>query len=163
MPKGNDVRPTADRVKESLFNILARQIEGAEVLDIFCGSGALGIECLSRGAKSVVFVDNSNKSVGLCKANLQMLGENATVNLSDYKSFLNRCGQRFDIIFLDPPYNKSIGEYALNLIARNKLLKKDKIAVLESEKEGGEICGLEKYDSRAYGNCHLTFYKFLGD
>lgn len=157
------MRPTADRVKESLFNILAGEIAGAEVLDIFCGSGALGIECLSRGAKSAIFVDCSNKSVRLCKSNLELLGENAAVFLSDYKSFLNRCAQKFDLIFLDPPYGKNIGESALNLISKNSLLKAGKIAVLESEKEGGEVSGLQKYDSRAYGNCHLTFYKFLGD
>ncbi len=105
-PTGSDVRPTTDKVKEALFSALQFDIEGRRILDLFAGSGQLGIEALSRGAKSCVFVDNSRDSINLVKKNLEITGlsDDATVVQSDFMSFAARSCDTFDIVFLDPPY-----------------------------------------------------------
>ncbi len=109
-PDGSDVRPTSDKVKESVFSALQFEIEGRRVLDLFAGSGQLGIEALSRGAESCVFVDNSKKSISLVKKNLEITGleNNARVVQSDFSSFAALSRDTFDIVFLDPPYNTGI-------------------------------------------------------
>jgi len=105
-PDGSDVRPTSDKVKEALFSALQFDIEGRRILDLFAGSGQLGIEALSRGAKSCVFVDNSRASINLVKKNLEITGlsSNAKVIQSDFASFAAMSRDTFDIVFLDPPY-----------------------------------------------------------
>lgn len=118
---GTDVRPTADRVKESLFGILSLKIYGARALDLFCGSGALGLECLSRGAREVVFNDVSRESLKLLEKNMKSLGiekggEAKVYNL-DYSAFLDAGREPFDLIFLDPPYRLEYGLPALSKIA----------------------------------------------
>lgn len=109
-PDGSDVRPTSDKVKEALFSALQFDIEGRRVLDLFAGSGQLGIEALSRGAESCVFVDNSRASLNLVKKNLEITGLaiNAKVVQSDFSSFAAMCRDTFDIVFLDPPYAAGI-------------------------------------------------------
>ena len=109
--KGAEIRPTADRVKESLFNILSPHIAGAEVLDLFCGSGNLGIECLSRGAKSVHFNDLSKDSIAVFKKNAAKLDgrDKYTVTALDFKRCLARV-EDFDLIFIDPPYASDAGD-----------------------------------------------------
>ena len=116
--KGEDVRPTSDRAKEALFNILAYSCINARALDLFSGSGALGIECLSRGAKEVVFNDFSKDSLAILKKNLTALkipvnGEEAKVYNYDYSVCLEALQGQFDLIFLDPPYRFDYGEKAL--------------------------------------------------
>ena len=101
--KGMDIRPTADRVKESVFQILTPCFQGARVLDLFAGSGALGIESLSRGAAEAVFNDSSKESLKVCRANLQKVGESAAVYNLDYKSCLRSISGKFRLIFCDPP------------------------------------------------------------
>lgn len=105
-PTGSDVRPTTDKVKEALFSALQFDIEGRRILDLFAGSGQLGIEALSRGAESCIFVDNSRDSINLVKKNLEITGlaDNAKVIQSDFLSFTSRSCDTFDIVFLDPPY-----------------------------------------------------------
>lgn len=106
-PDGADtVRPTSEKVKEAIFSAIQFDIEGRRVLDLFAGSGQLGIEALSRGAASAVFVDSSGTSLGIVKKNLEITGfsEKATVISGDYSAFLLRCDKQFDIVFLDPPY-----------------------------------------------------------
>ena len=109
-PEGRDVRPTPERVKEGLFSALQFDIEGRRVLDLFAGSGQLGLEALSRGAESAVFVDASDSSVKIVKQNIELTGfENkAKVFRSDYASFAAACRDTFDIAFLDPPYNAGL-------------------------------------------------------
>ena len=109
-PEGRDVRPTPERVKEGLFSALQFDIEGRRVLDLFAGSGQLGLEALSRGAESAVFVDASDSSVKIVKQNIELTGfENkAKVFRSDYASFTAACRDTFDIVFLDPPYNAGL-------------------------------------------------------
>lgn len=162
--EGEEVRPTADRVKESLFNILTRELIGARALDLFSGSGALGIECLSRGAKEVVFNDAAKESVKLLEKNLAALkikkGEAAKVYNLDYAACLSAQRGEFDLIFLDPPYRFDYGKKALEIIAERGLLSDRGIAVFERDRPfEGEISGLIRYDERKYGKTYLTFFK----
>ncbi len=160
---GTEVRPTADRVKESLFNILALRITGARVLDLFCGSGALGLECLSRGAKEVVFNDFSKESVKLLEKNMKTLGiakEEAKVFALDFSVCLDALKGEFDLIFLDPPYRLDYGAAALKKIAERRLLSTAGAAVYERDKPFAEkIEGLELYDERKYGKTYLSFFR----
>ena len=117
--QGNDiVRPTGEKVKEALFSSIQFDIEGRRVLDLFAGSGQLGIEALSRGAESAVFVDINDASLKAVRQNLDntALGDSATVFKSDYATFALRCTQKFDIAFLDPPYKAGILEDAVSKI-----------------------------------------------
>lgn len=158
--KGDDIRPTADRVKESLFNILSSEVVGATVLDLFCGSGGLGLECLSRGAASVHFNDISADSIGVLKKNLTKLkGENNYIvtNL-DFSACLARSGA-YDLIFIDPPYRLEAGREALEIIGAKGVLNAGGTAVLERDRSfEGEISGLRLYDERKYGKTYLSFF-----
>ncbi len=162
--KGEDVRPTSDRAREALFNILALKLYGARVLDLFTGSGALGLESLSRGAREVVFNDCAKDSIAILKKNLTALqifvnGEEAKVYNLDYLTCLDRVNGQFDIIFLDPPYRFDYGEKALEKIAQKGLLSENGIAMYERDRPfEGSIAGLEKYDERKYGKAYLTFF-----
>lgn len=132
--EGLDVRPTLDRVKESVFNMIAFDIGDAAVLDLFCGSGALGIEALSRGAKRAVFVDKSAEALSVTKQNLtatRLMG-NAKLVQSDSIVFLQNTNDVFDIILIDPPYQAQLYERVLQEIWERKLLAPDGIIVVES-------------------------------
>lgn len=160
--KGDDIRPTADRVKESLFNIISPRIYGSEVLDLFCGSGSLGIECLSRGAASVSFNDCAASSVAVLNKNLAKLkgGGNYTVTKLDFLNCLRLQKTPFDIIFIDPPYRFDYGVSALETIAKRGLLKENGVAIYERDRSfDGKIEGLEICDERKYGKTYLTFFK----
>ena len=161
---GEAVRPTSDRVKESLFNILSLKLIGARVLDLFSGSGALGLESLSRGAKEVVFNDCAKSSVAILKKNLSALkvgvGEEAKVLNYDYLVCLEQARGSFDLIFIDPPYRFDYGEKALECIASKGLLSENGIAVYERDRPfETKIDGLEKYDERKYGKTYITFFR----
>ena len=116
--EGEDVRPTTDRVKEAVFSVIQFETEGRRFLDFFAGSGQMGIEALSRGAKEAVFVDSAKKSVEIIRKNLAStkLAENANVVQTDWKSYLSVSGTQFDIAFLDPPYGKGILQRALEAL-----------------------------------------------
>ena len=161
---GDSVRPTSDRAREALFNILATKTYGARVLDLFAGSGAVGLESLSRGAKEVVFNDASKESVAIVKANLRALqielGQEAKVSNYDYSVCLDTLRGTFDFIFIDPPYRLDYGQRALEKIAQKGLLSDEGVAVYERDCPfEGEIDGLEKYSERKYGKAYLTFFK----
>ena len=162
---GDAVRPTSDRAKEALFNILALKIYGARVLDLFAGSGALGLECLSRGAKEVVFNDCARESLAIVKKNLTALkipvnGVEASLSGMDYLVCLESARGAFDLIFIDPPYRMDYGISALERIAKKGLLTENGIAVYERDKPfDSEISGLEKYDERKYGRTYFTFFR----
>ena len=157
--KGQEIRPTADRVKESLFNILSAHIAGARVLDLFCGSGNLGIESLSRGAEFVHFNDIFKDSIAVLNKNLARLKDsNFAVTAHDFSLCLSRV-KNFDIIFIDPPYAKEFGVEALKIIGSGNNLNENGIAVFERDRSfSGEIEGLEQYDERKYGKTYLTFF-----
>lgn len=157
-----EIRPTADRTKEALFNILAPKVAGANVLDLFCGSGNLGLEAISRGAKCAHFNDLSKNSLGVLKKNISSCGEDSvcTVTNRDYSDFLKTTEDKFDIIFIDPPYKEDFGIKSLEIISKRNLLNDGGIAVYERDRAfEGEIVGLEKYDERRYGKAYLTFFK----
>lgn len=119
--EGADVRPTTDRIKEAVFSIIQFQLQERTFLDLFAGSGQMGIEALSRGAKCACFVDNSRKSLDVVRKNIKTTGfeQNAKVFAMDYQSFLSMNTTRFDIAFLDPPYGTGILQKALPLVAEN--------------------------------------------
>ncbi len=133
-PEDGAVRPTTDMVKESLFNIIQFQLEGTSVLDLFSGTGQLGVEALSRGALSAVFVDRSDKALKLVRANLSHtgFGERGEVYREDALAFLKR-GRKFDIIFLDPPYESALAEKALEIINTFDILNENGIIICETK------------------------------
>ena len=138
--EGEDVRPTADRVKESLFNILSLKLYGARVLDLFAGSGALGLESLSRGAKEVCFNDCAKASLAILKKNLTALkitpnGEEAKLTNCDYLVCLEQARGQFDLIFIDPPYRFDFGERHLKKLRKEAYSRKTALlftSVIES-------------------------------
>ena len=133
-PSNNDIRPTTDNVKESIFNIIQFDVEGRKVLDLFAGTGQLGIECLSRGAESAVFVDQSREAVKLVRDNLKTCGLNGTVIQMDSLSFLKSCG-KFDLIFVDPPYDSPVYDEVLKTINLVDILSDGGIIMCESRRE----------------------------
>jgi len=149
--KGISVRPTPDRVKESLFQILSARLDGARVLDLFCGSGALGIESLSRGARDVVFNDVSKESLAILRKNLALVRETGTVYELDYRSCLKRADGQFDLIFCDPPYQEDFLENICALVAEQKLLARGGLLVYESERNESVPDGWTLADRRDYG------------
>ena len=122
--QGMDTRPTTDKVKEALFNIIQFEIEGRRVLDLFAGTGQLGIECLSRGAASAVFVDRRPDAAALTRENLKLcdLTDRARVVAGDSMEFLKSVREKYDLVFLDPPYQTDLLETAIAHIARHDLL-----------------------------------------
>lgn len=157
---GDDIRPTSDRVKESLFNILSAKVAGASVLDLFCGSGSLGLECISRGASFVHFNDVSKDSLAVLKKNLACVKEEGTVTNSDYLACLSQTTFKYDLIFIDPPYRFEYGAPALEVIAKRGLLNDGGVAVYERDRAFvGQVEGLELYDERKYGKTYLSFFR----
>ncbi|MBR3569370.1 MAG: 16S rRNA (guanine(966)-N(2))-methyltransferase RsmD [Oscillibacter sp.] len=132
--EGLDARPTTDRVKEGLFSAIQFDIEGRRVLDLFAGTGQLGIECLSRGAARAVFADSNPKAVALIRDNLRQTGlqDRAAVLQTDALEYLARTKERFDLIFLDPPYASGLLEAAVKGVAAFDILKPRGIIVAES-------------------------------
>ena len=157
--QGQDVRPTADRVKESVFQILSVRLPGVRVLDLFCGSGALGLESLSRGAKEVVFNDFSAESLAIVKKNLALLKESASCTNLDFRACLASVSGKFGIIFADPPYREDVLGELLSLTAKRDLLEKDGLVVYESEKEEAATDGWELADLRRYGRTKVCFFR----
>lgn len=163
-PEGLQTRPTADRVKEALFSILQFELPGAKVLDLFGGTGQLGIEAISRGAKSAVFVDAADAPCRLIKENLRrarMEGEGRVVR-ADYLQFLTQCSEKFDIIFLDPPYAEVFLENAIKKISEIDILQSSGIIVAERPVEKElflEIEGFTRSKDYKYGKTLLTLYR----
>lgn len=133
-PENYDIRPTTDNVKESVFNIIQFDIEGRKVLDLFAGTGQLGIECLSRGSESVVFVDQSREAVKIVRENLKSCGMQAPVLQQDAVSFLQSCG-KFDLVFVDPPYDSGLYETVLETINLVDILSEGGIIICEARRE----------------------------
>lgn len=165
-PPGKDVRPTIDRYKETIFNIIGVHVAGANVLDLFAGSGANGIEALSRGAKAAYFVENSLKAGSVIDSNLKFtkLFEKASLMKYDYikaLAMLKDRGQVFDLIYMDPPFNKELENEALELIESYGLLDEDGMIVCESD-AGTEVIApatMEIYKEKAFKSCKFTFLR----
>lgn len=161
--KGDTIRPTTDRIKEAIFSILFNRIYDANVLDLFSGTGALGIEALSRGALKCVFVDNNKSSLNVTRENLSKtrLIEKSQVYLMDSIAYLKQCKDKFDIIFIDPPYNMGYAQKALTLIDQSDIITETGVIVCES----GTTDNFEdKYEfikmgrEYMYGNTKVTLY-----
>lgn len=160
---GMDIRPTTDRVRESLFNLIQDYIAEARVLDLFGGSGALSFEALSRGAKSVVICDIDKRSLELIKKNAVALRfeDKVTVVAQAAEQYTKGTREKFDVIFLDPPYNKGYISPILSAITQGDILSDNGIIVLESDNtdEHGEVYGLDILKQRKYGRTYITIYK----
>lgn len=161
-PKEEIVKPTLDRVKENIFNILQFQVQDSVCLDLFCGSGALGLECLSRNAKEVYFVDNNKKNITALKNLLTKL--NATdyiLSSSDYYEALKQFSgekKQFDIIFLDPPYDTDLAEVALQKIFKFNLLSPTGVVVWEHPTDYENLKFKSKVkNTKVYGKIQIDF------
>ena len=163
-PHGLNTRPTADRIKENLFNIISPYVPGARFLDLFCGSGAIGIEALSRGACEAVFVDTSKEAMNVTQANIvrtRLTGLTMHMCTLAATSQLEGEGRAFDIIFLDPPYGSDMLGQTLKALDNSPLLCQDGILIAECSvnEEVPELAHLILQDTREYGNTRLMFYK----
>jgi 16S rRNA (guanine(966)-N(2))-methyltransferase RsmD len=161
---GLATRPTTDKVKESMFNIIQFDIEGRRVLDLFAGTGQLGIEALSRGADRATFVDMAPAAVEVVRQNLETVGftSRAQVVQKDFRAFLTGCRETYDLIFLDPPYRETALENALETIAGIDILNEHGIIVCESplEKELPELTApYERGRTYKYGKIQVTLYR----
>ena len=165
--QGMDTRPTTDKVKESLFNIIQFDIESRKVLDLFGGTGQLGIEALSRGAASCTFVEQRRDAVALIRENIKAcdLQKSGQVVQGDALSFLNSCREKFDVIFLDPPYHTGLLEESLQIITKFDILREHGIIVCESAED--EVLPpmetpYEEGRSYRYGKIKLTICRRAG-
>ena len=164
---GMDTRPTTDKVKESLFNIIQFEIEGRRVLDLFGGTGQLGIEALSRGADHCTFVDMRKEAAALIRENLRLTGlsERSRVVQGDALSFLSSCGEKFDVILLDPPYHTELLEKSVERITEFDILREHGIMICESAAER-ELPALpppyERGREYRYGKIRLTVCRRAG-
>ena len=166
---GRSVRPTADRLRESIFNIIAARVSNAMVLDLFAGTGALGIEALSRHARAVVFIDKRRDAVAVIYRNLEMcrLLDRAHVILSDVSRGLDRIPMsqpRFDLVFMDPPYDRGFVQNGLDLLRRNPILAPGHCLILEHSSHEPLPFDLEGYvlhDQRRYGKTLVSFLECM--
>jgi len=163
-PTGMTTRPTADRVKEALFSIIQFDVPASRVLDLFGGTGQLGIEALSRDAKYAVFVDEQESACKLIRENLKRtkLEDCAKVVRSDYMSFLKNCKETFDIIFLDPPYAEVFLENALKMITEIDILQSGGIIIAErplGKDLPWEFSGYTRSKDYKYGKTLLAIYR----
>jgi 16S rRNA (guanine966-N2)-methyltransferase len=158
-PAGSSTRPTADRVREALFSILG-PLDGLRVLDLFAGSGALGIEALSRGAREAVFVDSDSRAIAAIRRNLEAVGSDAPVHRRDALAYLrNASGGPYDLVFLDPPYS-SASELAGPLTERlPAVLTQDARIVFESDKRNPLELSLPLLDERVYGDTRIAIHR----
>jgi 16S rRNA (guanine966-N2)-methyltransferase len=160
-PPGDATRPTSDRVREALFSILGTRTHEARVLDLFAGSGALGLEALSRGADSVTFVDSAPPAVKAVHANLQALGAAATVRRSDALRFLTTAsdgGAQYDLVFLDPPYRHAERLAQPLSEALPAVLAPGAVVVAESDRRAPLTLTLPLTDERRYGDTLIRIY-----
>jgi 16S rRNA (guanine(966)-N(2))-methyltransferase RsmD len=163
-PDGMLTRPTSDRVKEAMFSIIQFDLPGAKVLDLFGGSGQLGIEAISRGASAAVFVDAREEACRLIRSKLvkAKMEEQGKVIRSDYADYLKRCKEKFRIIFLDPPYAEVFLEKSLNTIAEIDILESGGIIIAERPLGKDLLCdfpGFSRSRDYKYGSTLLTVYR----
>jgi len=165
--EGMNTRPTLDRVKESIFNIIQSEIAGATVLDLFSGSGAIGLEMLSRGAEKAILCDNSKEAIEVINKNIQKthMEEKAEIYNTDFKTCIEKVkNEKFDIIYLDPPYNTNYIEQSLRMIIEEDIIKSDSLIILETDEKERilkeiESINIEIIDERKYGRAAVVFLK----
>lgn len=166
-PKGFDTRPTEDRVKESLFNILGHIDENSIVLDGFSGTGSIGIEFLSRGAKKAYFFDLSRNNIEIIRENIQhtKFEKQSVINNTDTRIGIKKLGSdgvKFDYIYLDPPFKEyDLLDNVVEIISENNVLNNDGLILIEHEKDlvlNNSLYGFRKDDERKYGSKLISFY-----
>ena len=162
------LRPTTDRTKESLFNILLGgkfelKIEKARILDIFAGSGALGLEAISRGAKSCTFIEKNKACVRILEANLNIcnIKNQTNIKILDATKFPLNTDQPYDLVFVDPPYRKSLGEAAVRSALASNWISDNALIVLEEGEQKSLLEGFKLKDTRRYGDTILHFFERL--
>ena len=167
--RGKSIRPTADRTRESMFNILSHQVPGAMVLDLFAGTGALGIEALSRGAESAVFVDNSRESLSVIRRNVEScaLDDRANIikwNIEKNLNCLKAVKTGFDLVFIDPPYHRNLLKPTLFNLDQSNALKNGSCIVVEHaslEPIPTDLLTFELTDQRRYGKTLVSFLNYV--
>lgn len=163
--KGLHTRPTSDKVREAVFNILPRDFPFRTILDLFAGTGAMGIEALSRGAEEATFVDSDAAAVSVIRKNLELCNAQGRVMKRDALSVLKefaRKGERFDLIIIDPPYSSELAVEALKAIDQGGTLSPGGMIVAEAAKRApieADLPGLESIDERRYGDTMVYFFK----
>jgi 16S rRNA (guanine966-N2)-methyltransferase len=167
-PKNNFIRPTTDRIREFIFSCLGNMVEKSRVLDLFAGSGSLGIEAFSRGAEAITFVDNSPTAVELIDKNLRKLQIKAKVyhmNAMNFPKFANSTRLTFDIIFADPPYDLNEFEQLMSLVQQNSILQPNGILAYESSSRKSPPCpqGWMIEKQKKLGDTQVTFYRVANE
>ena len=168
-PKDLSVRPTSEKVREALFDILGISVEETCFLDLFAGTGAVGIEALSRGAKKVIFIEKEQKCIKIIKDNLKKTEntQNALVYKVDFLSGLKLLARKnilLDFIFLDPPYNRGLVNISLLEISKLPILRHDGLVIAQhykKEKVMEKLNNLRLHNQRRYGECYLSFYDYV--
>lgn len=171
--KQENIRPTSDRVREAIFSIIADRVSGAVVLDLFAGTGAFGLEALSRGAGSVVFVDNARNALELIGLNLKSCFDNPQARLFQLdltkEASVRRLREslpatyRSNLVFIDPPYEKNLAENLLGMVEISEILSTDGLVIVEERQHQRlpeKIDRLQVYDRRRYGETGLWFYSY---
>jgi len=168
-PRDLSVRPTSEKVREALFDILGISVRETCFLDLFAGTGAVGIEALSRGAREVIFIEKELKCIKIIKNNLEKTGnsQNAVVYKIDFLFGLKLLGKKncqLDHIFLDPPYNRGLINISLLEISKLPILRHKGLVIAQhykKEKIMENINNLKLFNQRIYGECHLSFYEYV--
>ena len=159
------LRPTTDRIKESIFNSLAAEIEGARVLDLYAGTGNLGLEALSRGARQVVAIESSRKSIQIIRKNLALLQIEQNYELLERDVFRftkDFIGEAFDLIFIDPPFTQKLADASMSAVAASRLFAPHTRIVIESSKHESllsQYLSLQCYRQKDYGDKKLSFFQ----
>lgn len=164
-PKGSATRPTSDRVKEAIFSVLSPKIMESNILDVFAGTGGLGIEALSRGANHAVFIEKNREAWLTVRDNLAVTGfdTRSEVFFGDFSSILPQMQERFDLIFLDPPYNKDLIGSAVSLIISLQLLKEQGVIIIETNSKQQEVPASEEIilvKESVYGDTAVLYYQY---
>ena len=164
--EGETTRPTLDRVKESIFNIIQGELEDAIFLDLFAGSGAIGLEAISRGAKKTILCDKSKEAIGIIKKNIEKTHSHQRVELynTDFKEALSKIKEKVDLIYIDPPYETNFIQKSLEIIQDSQIIKDTTKIILETDEEERILKQIENLkfeiiDKRKYGIAHIIFLK----
>lgn len=164
--EGDATRPTLDRVKESLFNIIQNKIQDSVFLDLFSGSGAIGLEAASRGARKVILCDNSKEAINIIKKNVDKthLEDKIKIFNKSFNDLLNDNIEKIDIAYIDPPYKTDYIYQSVKIIIENKALNEDGLIILETDEEKRILEQISKLkveitDQRKYGRVHLIFLR----
>ena len=160
--EGETTRPTLDRVKESLFNIIQEKIVGSSFLDVFSGSGAIGLEAASRGAKEVILCEKDKNAIKVIKKNIEKTHLEVTLYETSFENMLEKINEQFDIIYIDPPYKTNLVYETVNKLINLDLLKTDSLIIVETDEEERVEQALKNLNvnivkKRKYGRVHLIF------